>query len=86
MMKTSVITLLLLCCISSLVAIVQGKKGECTDELPHLEAGHIQLTDKNYTKWKKDNNKLHVLGISDSSCQDCCHTESILSQLKDKFD
>ena len=86
MMKTSVITLLLFCCISVLVDIVQAKKGECTAELPHLEAGHIQLTDKNYSKWKKDNSKLHVLGISDSSCQDCCQTESILSQLKDKFD
>ena len=85
-MKTSVITLLFLFCISVLVDFVKAKRGECTAELPHLEAGHIQLTDKNYSKWKKDNSKLHVLGISDSSCQDCCQTESILSQLKDKFD
>ncbi len=59
---------------------------ECSPDLPHLQTGHVQLTDKNYTKWKKDNEKLHVLGISDSSCTTCCSTESILSQLKQKFD
>lgn len=59
---------------------------ECDPDLPHLEAGHITLTDKNFKKWKKENSKLHVLGASDSSCTKCCHTESILAQLKDKFD
>lgn len=59
---------------------------ECSAELPHLEAGHIQLTDSNYKKWKKENSKLHVLGVSDSSCTRCCQSESILAQLKEKFD
>ena len=53
------------------ISLVKAK-GECSPDLPHLEAGHIQLSDKNYTKWKKDNSKLHVLGLSDSSCQQCC--------------
>ena len=51
-----------------------------------MEVGHIQLTDANYKKWKNANLKLHVLGVSDSSCTRCCQTESILAQLKEKFD
>ena len=46
----------------------------------------MQLTDENYNKWKKANSKLAVVGLSDSSCKKCCETESILSQLKQKFD
>ena len=45
---------------------------ECSSDLPHLQAGHVQLTDANYKKWKKDNSKIHVLGVSDSSCTRCC--------------
>ena len=63
---------------------LQGPK--CSEILPHLEAGHILLTDKNYPKWKRDNLSLHVLGLSDSSCTECCQTESLLAQLKEKFD
>ena len=59
---------------------------QCQPERPNLAAGHIQLTDKNYAKWRKDNEKLHILGVSDSSCKDCCHTEQILEKLKEKFD
>ena len=55
-------------------------------ELPHLETGHVTLTDKNFIKWKKDNEKLHILAISDSSCTNCCATESVLDELKQKFD
>ena len=38
----------------------------CREEHPKLGAGHIVLTDQNYAKWRKDNEKLHVLGIGDS--------------------
>jgi len=62
------------------------KAHECLPSLPHLQAGHIQLTDGNFKKWKNDNSKLHVLGVSDSSCTRCCQTESLLAQLKEKFD
>jgi len=46
----------------------------------------VQLTDANFKNWKKDNIKLHVLGVSDSSCRRCCQTEWLLVQLKEKFD
>ena len=59
---------------------------ECTDEFPHLEAGHILLTDDNWDKWYKDNQKLHVLGVSDTSCRRCCQTEEMLHKIKEKFD
>lgn len=58
----------------------------CTSEFPNLGAGHIRLTDKNYKQWRKDNEKLHVLGVSDSSCDTCCHSEKILALLKQSFD
>ena len=80
----------------SLVQVAHGRPGnvvrsmhgdvQCTEEFPNLKAGHIKLTDKNYKQWKKDNKKLHVLGVSDSSCSQCCHTEKILTQLQEKFD
>ena len=68
--------------------VVRAMLGDspCTDEYPNLAAGHIKLTDHNYKQWRKDNQKLHVLGVSDSSCNTCCHSEKILSLLKEKFD
>lgn len=72
--------------LTSLLFLQGSLAHECTKELPHLAAGHIQLTDSNHKAWKKDNSKLHVLGTSDSSCSKCCQSEAILAQLKEKFD
>ena len=64
---------LLLCLQALLSAVALGQqKKDCTEELPNLEAGHIQLNDKNYAKWSKENAALAVIAISDSSCNTCC--------------
>ena len=59
---------------------------DCEGELDNLSVGHKWLTDANYKKFKKDNSKLFVLGVSDSSCTRCCQSESMLNQLKEEFD
>ena len=59
---------------------------ECQNEPENLSVGHEWLTDENYRKFKTANQKLFVLGVSDSSCARCCQSESILSQLKEDFD
>lgn len=71
---------------ASLLVLSSSQAHECSEELPHLATGHIQLTDANYKKWKSANSRLHVLGVSDSSCSKCCQSEAILAQLKEKFD
>ena len=58
----------------------------CQDEPDNLSVGHEWLTDENYRKFKTANQKLFVLGVSDSSCARCCQSESMLSQLKEDFD
>ena len=59
---------------------------DCENEPENLSVGHTWLTDANYKKFKKENSKLFVLGVSDSSCTRCCATESMLKQLKEDFD
>lgn len=59
------------------------------DDFEHMSVGHIQLTDANYSKFKKEvmaTSKIFVLGASDSSCDQCCFTEELLSNLKILFD
>ena len=48
--------------------------------------GHEWLTDDNYRKFKTANQKLMILGVSDSSCARCCQSEAMLGQLKQAFD
>ena len=67
-------------------ALAGGQTEKCKKKYPNLQAGHIELTDENYTKWKNANSMLHILGVSDSTCEDCCQTETILAKLKDLFD
>jgi len=62
---------------------------DCNDDLEHMSVGHINLTDANYAKFKKEvmaTSKIFVLGASDSSCDQCCFTEELLSNLKILFD
>ena len=59
---------------------------DCTAELPALGAGHIVLTDSNYKEWRKNNEKLHVIGVADPTCANCCQSEIILSKLQQAFD
>lgn len=62
---------------------------DCNDEFPHLTVGHLNLTDKNYARFKKDvmaSSKVFILGASDSSCETCCFTEALLNNLKILFD
>jgi hypothetical protein len=46
--------------------------------------GDVNLTDKNYATFKKKN-QLFVLGLSDSTCETCCHSEPLLSRLREEF-
>ena len=70
-----------------LLAIVWAKNDKtrtdvfCQDDLPNLKVGDIQLNSNNFNKFKKDN-KLFVLGISDSDCDDCCSSEPLLRDLQ----
>ena len=62
---------------------------DCNDDFEHMSVGHIHLTDANYSKFKKEvmaTSKIFVLGASDSSCDQCCFTEELLSNLKILFD
>lgn len=62
---------------------------ECNDDFDHLSVGHLNLTDKNYIKFKKEvmsTTKVFVLGATDSSCESCCFTEGLLNNLKILFD
>ena len=61
----------------------------CNEDLEHFSVGHINLTDSNYIKFKKDvmaTSKVFILGASDSSCEQCCFTEALLNNLKVLFD
>ena len=53
--------------------------------MPNMSVGNINLTDKNYVKFKKQNS-LFIIGMTDSQCDLCCSTESILKLLKEDFD
>ena len=53
--------------------------------MPNLSVGHLTLTDQNFKSFIKSN-KMFVLGVSDSSCLNCCYTELSLSNLKEKLD
>ena len=44
---------------------------QCDPELPNLSIGDVNLTNKNFMKFKKSS-KAFVLAISDSQCPDCC--------------
>ena len=62
---------------------------DCNEEYQHLTVGHLNLTDDNYSKFKKDimaTTKVFVMGVSDSSCVQCCFTEALLDNLKSSFD
>lgn len=50
-----------------------------------MSVASINLTDKNYVKFKKQNH-LFILGMSDSHCKYCCQNEPFLKLLKDEFD
>lgn len=59
---------------------------KCAEGEFNLKAGHKLLNNNNFKKWKESNKKLAILGVSDSSCNVCCHTEAILDKLKKEFD
>ena len=59
-------------------------EGKCNAELPNLSVGDFNITNGNYLQFKKQN-KLFVLGISDSACSECCTSESILFNLQEDF-
>jgi hypothetical protein len=48
--------------------------------LPNLSVGDVNLTNKNYMKYKKSQ-KVFILAVSDSQCSDCCQSEPILNEL-----
>ena len=83
-------SLLTILCIVNLLPIAVSQNAfppiDCAGELENLSIGHKWLTDGNYKKFKKENQKLFVLGVSDSSCNRCCQSESVLNQLKEEFD
>lgn len=56
----------------------------CNAQYPNLSVGDIQLSDNNFYEFKK-NNKLYILGISDSDCPQCCTTEDLLNSLQKDF-
>ena len=62
----------------------QKLEGKCNEELPNLSVGDFNITNGNYVQFKKQN-KLFVLGISDSACSECCTSESILFNLHEDF-
>jgi hypothetical protein len=80
------LSVLLLLCI-----VVRARRFdyECNEDLDHLSVGHIHLTDANFKKFKKEvmaTTKVFILGASDSSCDQCCFTETLLDNVKEKFD
>lgn len=77
--------------LSIFIVLCQARRFDydCNESLPHLSVGHLNLTDKNYSKFKKEvmsSSKVFILGASDSSCDYCCFTEELLSNLKVLFD
>ncbi|CDW87719.1 UNKNOWN [Stylonychia lemnae] len=59
---------------------LQQKKARdrnCSPDLPHLSVGDVNLTAKNFEKFKQEN-EVFLLGISDNQCDHCCFTEGML--------
>ena len=57
---------------------------KCDSTLPNLSVGDEWLDDKNYTKFKKKH-KVFILATSDSQCEVCCYSETVLRDLQAKF-
>ena len=53
-----------------LVAIVSAQN-KCPENMDNLSQGNVRLSKSSWTKFKKQN-KIFVLGISDSKCTTCC--------------
>lgn len=68
----------------NLVSRVVKRGASCRQDHPNLSVGDVHLTTSNYMKFKKEN-KLFVLGISDSECVHCCHSEPLLHQMWEDF-
>ena len=49
----------------------------CDPAFPNLAVGDALLNAENFDEFKKDN-KLFVLGVSDSNCGECCVSEPLL--------
>lgn len=56
-------------------------KTGCNKKYPHFSIGNINLTKENYEDFKAKNS-VFLLGISNSSCTDCCFMEPILNLLQ----
>jgi hypothetical protein len=56
--------------------------------MPNLSQGHVHLTDQNYEEFTKKyrNRGVFVLAVSDSSCSDCCHSESLVAELMHRLE
>ena len=59
---------------------------KCENNEVNLKAGHKLLTKKNFKNWKESNKKLAIIGVSDATCDVCCHTEPLLEKLTAAFD
>ena len=68
----------------NLVSKVVKRGASCRQDHPNLSIGDTFLTTSNFMKFKKDN-QLFVLGISDSECVHCCHSELLLHSLWEDF-
>jgi hypothetical protein len=60
------------------------KANQCDPALPNLAVSDLNLTDKNYDLFKKQN-PLFIVGMSDENCPLCCTTEVFLKSLQDDF-
>eukprot|EP00826_Nyctotherus_ovalis_P039507 TRINITY_DN3806_c0_g1_i4.p1 TRINITY_DN3806_c0_g1~~TRINITY_DN3806_c0_g1_i4.p1 ORF type:complete len:315 (-),score=62.27 TRINITY_DN3806_c0_g1_i4:36-956(-) len=54
---------------------------QCDPNLPHFSVGDVNLTKENYDAFKADN-KVFILGLSDSECAKCCYIEPLLNRLQ----
>jgi len=61
---------------------VSSNEVECDPAYPHFSAGDLNLTKDNYEEFKKQN-KVFLLGLSDSECTKCCYMERMISKLKE---
>lgn len=54
----------------------------CNPKLPNLSVNEEdELNSDNIEKWKREN-KLYIMGVSNSDCDECCYTESFLEELR----
>eukprot|EP00347_Sterkiella_histriomuscorum_P004030 403362013 len=62
----------------------RARDRNCAPNLPHLSVGDVNLTAKNYEKFKREN-EVFILGISDNQCDHCCFTEGMLDSVLSSF-